>query len=75
MGNYEQRVTALATEDVRCHRATGVDLNPFSTNRARASWKNGFDGRPMSLLDWADEHHRGKACAELLSQPTRVTGE
>lgn len=61
-------ITAAVTEDIRCHRENGVSLNPYSTNRARASWQNGFDGTPPCLLDWAENYQRGKVCAQLIAE-------
>lgn len=55
-------------EDIRCHLENGVSLNPYSTNRARSSWQNGFDGKPPSILDWSDEYQRGKVAALLMSE-------
>lgn len=55
-------------EDIRCHRENGVDLNPYSTNRARTSWVEGFDGAPMTILTWADEYQRGRVCRQLLDE-------
>ena len=63
-------VVAAATEDIRCHLENGVDLNPYSTNRARQSWQNGFDGKPFGLLDWAGEYQRGRVCAQLIAEAT-----
>jgi hypothetical protein len=61
-------VEAAVREDIRCHRQNGVDLNPYSTNRARASWQNGFEGKPFSLIDWAGEYQRGKVAAQLIKE-------
>lgn len=59
-------IISAVNEDIRCHRDNGVDLNPYSTNRARASWKNGFDGKPATLLDWHEEYQRGKVAAQIM---------
>lgn len=58
-------LTAAVTADIRCHRDNGVSLNPYSTNRARASWQNGFDGKPAALIDWYDCYQRGQIAAQL----------
>jgi len=63
-----KEIEAAVLEDIRCHRENGVDLNPFSTNRARASWQNGFDGKPFTLIDWAGEYQRGKVANQLLGE-------
>jgi len=59
-------------EDIRSHRENGASLNPFSTQRARSSWQNGFDGKPLGMMDWADEHERGKVCAELFGKDKKA---
>jgi hypothetical protein len=61
-----KEITAAVAEDIRCHRENGVSLNPYSTNRARTSWQNGFDGAPVSLTDWPAEYQRGKVAALML---------
>jgi hypothetical protein len=63
-----KEIEALVQEDIRCHRENGVDLNPYSTNRARQSWQNGFDDTPFTLLDWAGEYQRGKVAALIMKE-------
>lgn len=63
--NAEIREAVL--EDIRCHRENGVDLNPYSTNRARRSWQNGFEGKPEGMMDWYVEYKRGQMAAKLLA--------
>lgn len=53
--------------DIEHHIKYGVSLNPFSTHRAITSWDNGFNGKPESWLDWADEYIRGKTTKEILN--------
>lgn len=65
--NWNEIDTAVR-EDIRCHRAYGVSLNPYSTNRARASWQNGFDGKPPTILDWAENYQRGKVAKQLIGE-------
>ena len=62
-----KEIEAAVREDIRCHRENGVSLNPYSTNRARSSWQNGFDGKPATLMDWAENYQRGKVCAQLIA--------
>ena len=45
-----------------------MSLNPYSTNRAKQSWQNGFDGKQPSMLDWSDEFQRGKVAAILMGE-------
>lgn len=33
--------------------------NPYSTEQARNSWQRGYDGVPVGIMDWVDEHARG----------------
>jgi len=61
-------IIGLVREDIRVHRENGVSLNPYSTNRARQSWQNGFDGKQLSILDWAEEYQRGKVCSMILAE-------
>jgi hypothetical protein len=34
-------------------------MNPYSTNRARNSWQNGYEGKPLSILDWPECYQHG----------------
>jgi ribosome modulation factor len=53
-------IIAVVKDDIRLHTENGVDLNPYSANRARQSWQNGFSGVAPSLLDWLDCYQRGR---------------
>lgn len=33
--------------------------NPYSTPRARSSWQNGYEGAPVTHMDWKEHHARG----------------
>ena len=68
MSNRKWELVNAVTEDIRCHKVYGVSLNPYSTNRARASWQNGFDGKPPTLLDWAENYQRGKVAAQMMKE-------
>ena len=72
MAPYSELVRTVRA-DIRCHRENGVSLNPYSTNRARNSWQHGFDGVPMSPLDWRTEYERGALAAELTKEPSCPT--
>ena len=54
-------------EDIRCHRENGVDLNPYSTEGARRSWQNGFEGKPEVLLDYDVPYQRGRLAARMIA--------
>jgi hypothetical protein len=56
------------TDDIQRHKLNGVDLNPYSTNRARASWQNGYEGKPATLLDWLDCYQRGRVAKQVMAQ-------
>jgi len=56
-------------KDIQNHKDNGVDLNPYSTGRARSSWQKGFDGKPCTLLDWSDCYQRGKMVAYRINNP------
>ena len=68
MNATDTELREAVLEDIRCHRDNGVDLNPYSTDRARRSWQNGFDGRPEGMLDWYVEYKRGKLAAKLIKE-------
>lgn len=53
------------TEDIRCHRENGVDLNPYSTAGSRWSWERGFQGQPQRLVDYDLPYRRGALAAQL----------
>ena len=58
---------AVVANDIRLFIEHRSDLNPYSTERARSSWQNGFDGTP-SILDWGDPFDRGALCAEMIKK-------
>lgn len=70
--NFKE-LTAVVTEDIRCHSENGVDLNPYSTDGARWSWQNGFEGKKPVLIDRYDCHQRGQMAAKLLEEPSCPT--
>lgn len=49
-----------------------VDLNPYSTQGARACWQRGFDGAPLEHVDtnpeWDFQFQRGAAAARILKE-------
>jgi hypothetical protein len=55
----------IATEDIKNYLLNGASMNPYSSNRARLSWQNGFDGKPWSYMDWFENYQRGQTAAEL----------
>lgn len=68
----------LAQDDRRCAAAGFIDINPFSTQGARALWQAGFDGvRPGLLVDgstnwryWERGRQARLLCDEANNQPT-----
>ena len=58
----------IVTHDIQCHKLYGVDLNPYTTNRARTSWQNGYEGKPLSFLDWRDCYQRGATAKQVMAQ-------
>ena len=63
---------AEAAEDLRCHRANGVDLNPFSPDGSRYLWAQGFRGNPLpngypETCHAARYYFRGAAARELIA--------
>lgn len=56
------------TEDIRCHRENGVDLNPYSTEGSRRSWEHGFKGQPQKLTDYWLAYRRGALAAQLVNE-------
>jgi hypothetical protein len=56
-----------AEDDVRRHKETGIDLNPFCTEGARNQWQRGYDNKGArsweGSLEYDTIYHRGKAAA------------
>ena len=71
----------LAQEDRDRAAAGRIDINPFSTQGARALWQAGFDGvRPDLLVDgstnwryWERGRQARILCDEANNQPTTPT--
>lgn len=59
-------LVAAVREDIHCHLANGVSLNPYSTDMARWSWQQGFEGKPVTSATHLGPYQRG-ACAAHLS--------
>lgn len=72
MTTRKWELVSAVTEDIRCHRENGVSLNPYSTEGARSSWQNGFDGRPPKLIDRFDCYQRGKVAAQMMRETTNA---
>lgn len=64
----DPKLTAAVLEDIRCHRANGADLNPYSTEGMRRSWEHGFQGIPEVLLDFGSAYDRGRLAAQLIKE-------
>lgn len=64
----DDELERFVREDIRCHLENGVDLNPYSTDGARGSWRRGFNGEPELLLDYGIPRRRGQIAARLMAQ-------
>lgn len=66
---YDQQLLDYARTDRQCALQNGVDLNPFSTPRARLLWQQGWAGiRPDNLVDGSQNWRyweRGRIALQL----------
>lgn len=68
MSTPDPKLVSAVTEDTRCHRENGVDLNPYSTIGSRWSWDHGFKGAPKRVSDYDTPYQRGQLAAKMLAE-------
>lgn len=61
-------IIQIVNNDIQNHKLHGVDLNPYSTEKARSSWQNGYSGVPLTMLDWYGCYYRGKTAKQVMNQ-------